>query len=270
MHNTWIRNTSISQTQSLYSGWYKWGCSHKTEGITEDGFFFGGGGEIFWFYRLRWYPTSRYCRVPSLRWRWPITMIPHKLKFSFCLQPEESNSVIGTDIKWNTDCPNTGEGVSTTRRHHTLVYSWGERETNVTGRWGTPCGESSRLTGGLGHSFWESVWDQVHHVATAKGTVTWLQTWHAKTFCFGLPVLCSDYLCSGHHWCSFLEQAKYLAQIIVTGATIIGRAFTRALRQEIQASQQAAKARQSSRESSRTAAQNAISGMNLQVCFTKQ
>ena len=64
---------------------------------------------------------------------------------------------------------------------------------------------------------------------------------------------------------SFLLQAKYIAQIIVTGATIVGRAFTRALRQEILASQQAAKARQS-KEGSRSAAQNALSGMTLQVC----
>ena len=45
----------------------------------------------------------------------------------------------------------------------------------------------------------------------------------------------------------------------------MGRAFSRALRQEISASQQAAKARQNAKDGSRSAAQNAISGMTLQV-----
>ena len=61
-----------------------------------------------------------------------------------------------------------------------------------------------------------------------------------------------------------------MAQIIVTGATIVGRAFTRALRQEIVNSQQAAKARQSRKEGSRSAAQSALSGMALQVCRINQ
>lgn len=38
-------------------------------------------------------------------------------------------------------------------------------------------------------------------------------------------------------------QAKYLAQIIVLGAQVVGRAFTRALKQEVAASQEAAKRR---------------------------
>ena len=63
----------------------------------------------------------------------------------------------------------------------------------------------------------------------------------------------------------FSLQAKYLAQIIVTGVSIVSRAFSRALRQEILASQQAAKARQNAKDGSRSAAQNAISGMTLQV-----
>lgn len=36
-------------------------------------------------------------------------------------------------------------------------------------------------------------------------------------------------------------MAKYIAQIIVLGGQIIGKAFTRALKQEIAASQEAAK-----------------------------
>lgn len=36
-------------------------------------------------------------------------------------------------------------------------------------------------------------------------------------------------------------MAKYIAQIIVLGSQVVGRAFARALKQEIQASQQAAK-----------------------------
>lgn len=36
-------------------------------------------------------------------------------------------------------------------------------------------------------------------------------------------------------------MAKYIAQIIVLGTQVVGRAFARALKQEIQASQQAAK-----------------------------
>ncbi len=37
-----------------------------------------------------------------------------------------------------------------------------------------------------------------------------------------------------------VEMAKYLAQLIITGGQILGRAFARAIRQEINASQQAA------------------------------
>ena len=39
-------------------------------------------------------------------------------------------------------------------------------------------------------------------------------------------------------------MAKYLAQIIVLGGQVIGRAFARALRQEIKLSQEAAKRNQ--------------------------
>lgn len=64
----------------------------------------------------------------------------------------------------------------------------------------------------------------------------------------------------------FSSQAKYLAQIIVTSTQIIGRAFARALKQEIQSSQNAAKARSAgTREGSQSAATSAYSGITLQV-----
>ncbi|KAJ6217407.1 hypothetical protein RDWZM_008564 [Blomia tropicalis] len=58
-------------------------------------------------------------------------------------------------------------------------------------------------------------------------------------------------------------MAKYLAQLVVLGAQVVGRAFTRALRQEIEASQRAAKQRQEQGGSS-GAATNAKLGMTLQ------
>lgn len=48
-------------------------------------------------------------------------------------------------------------------------------------------------------------------------------------------------------------MAKYIAQIIVLGGQVIGRAFARALRQEIAASQEAAKRNQDRSTSTRTA-----------------
>merc|ERR1711894_226619 len=62
------------------------------------------------------------------------------------------------------------------------------------------------------------------------------------------------------------KMAKYLAQIIVTGAQIVGRAFTRAVQHEIRSSQQAAKARssQSGASTAQGAASDAITGMSLQ------
>ncbi|XP_073704695.1 mitochondrial import inner membrane translocase subunit tim16 isoform X1 [Garra rufa] len=57
-------------------------------------------------------------------------------------------------------------------------------------------------------------------------------------------------------------MAKYLAQIIVMGAQVVGRAFARALRQEFAASQAAAEARgQAGRQS---AAASSFTGMTLQ------
>ncbi len=67
---------------------------------------------------------------------------------------------------------------------------------------------------------------------------------------------------------NILFQAKYLAQIIVTGAQIVGRAFARAVRQEYQASQQAAKARAQQGgggSTSNRAAQDSLTGMTVQV-----
>lgn len=48
-------------------------------------------------------------------------------------------------------------------------------------------------------------------------------------------------------------MAKYIAQIIVLGGQVIGRAFARALRQEIAASQEAAKRNQNQSTSTRAA-----------------
>ncbi|XP_067407214.1 mitochondrial import inner membrane translocase subunit TIM16 [Emydura macquarii macquarii] len=57
-------------------------------------------------------------------------------------------------------------------------------------------------------------------------------------------------------------MAKYLVQIIVVGAQVVGRAFARALRQEFAASRAAADARGSAGPQS--AAASRISGISLQ------
>ncbi|XP_034782684.1 mitochondrial import inner membrane translocase subunit TIM16-like isoform X2 [Acipenser ruthenus] len=57
-------------------------------------------------------------------------------------------------------------------------------------------------------------------------------------------------------------MAKYLAQIVVMGAQVIGRAFAKALRQEFAASRAAADAR--GRAGQQSAAASSISGMTLQ------
>ncbi|XP_065392995.1 mitochondrial import inner membrane translocase subunit TIM16 isoform X1 [Macaca fascicularis] len=57
-------------------------------------------------------------------------------------------------------------------------------------------------------------------------------------------------------------QAKYLAQIIVMGVQVVGRAFARALRQEFAASRAAADAR--GRAGHRSAAASNLSGLSLQ------
>ena len=53
----------------------------------------------------------------------------------------------------------------------------------------------------------------------------------------------------------------------MTGAQIVGRAFAKALQQEVRASQQAAKARssQTGTDTSKGAATDALTGMSLQV-----
>ena len=63
-------------------------------------------------------------------------------------------------------------------------------------------------------------------------------------------------------------QAKFVAQIIVTGAQIVGRAFIKAVRQEMQASQTAAKARSQTSGSAagaKSAAADSLAGISLQV-----
>ncbi|XP_078274143.1 mitochondrial import inner membrane translocase subunit tim16 isoform X1 [Rhinoraja longicauda] len=57
-------------------------------------------------------------------------------------------------------------------------------------------------------------------------------------------------------------MARYLAQIIVVGAQVVGRAFARALRQEFAASKAAAEAR--GRAGQRSDAASSISGLSLQ------
>ncbi|XP_055849305.1 mitochondrial import inner membrane translocase subunit Tim16 [Episyrphus balteatus] len=59
-------------------------------------------------------------------------------------------------------------------------------------------------------------------------------------------------------------MAKYLAQIIVLGGQAIGRAFAKALRQEIQASQEAAKRAGGGQQGQNRAAANARTGMTLE------
>jgi len=63
-------------------------------------------------------------------------------------------------------------------------------------------------------------------------------------------------------------MAKYLIQIVVLGAQTVGKAFARALRQELQASQQAAASRRGMNRpgsaDSRTAAENMRLGMSLE------
>ncbi|KAM9780059.1 coronin-7 [Neosynchiropus ocellatus] len=58
------------------------------------------------------------------------------------------------------------------------------------------------------------------------------------------------------------EWAKYLAQVIVMGVQVVGRAFARALQQEYAASQAAARAR--GRSGQQSAAASSITGMSLQ------
>ncbi|ESN93674.1 hypothetical protein HELRODRAFT_180770 [Helobdella robusta] len=65
---------------------------------------------------------------------------------------------------------------------------------------------------------------------------------------------------------NFKVKAKHLAQIVISGIQIVGRAFARAVQNEIRASQQAAKSRsgESSSSSSHSAAASSLAGMTLQ------
>lgn len=56
-------------------------------------------------------------------------------------------------------------------------------------------------------------------------------------------------------------MAKYLAQIIVLGGQVIGRAFARAIKQEIAASQEAAKRAGGGRQGNQRVATDAKTGM---------
>lgn len=58
-------------------------------------------------------------------------------------------------------------------------------------------------------------------------------------------------------------MAKYLAQIIVLGTQVVGRAFARALRQEIAASQEAARRAGGGAQGKERAAANARTGLTL-------
>ena len=62
----------------------------------------------------------------------------------------------------------------------------------------------------------------------------------------------------------FEVMAKYLAQIIVLGTQVIGKAFARALRQEFAASQEAAKRAGGGTKGAQRAATNAKTGITLE------
>ncbi|EDX12751.1 mitochondrial import inner membrane translocase subunit Tim16 [Drosophila simulans] len=59
-------------------------------------------------------------------------------------------------------------------------------------------------------------------------------------------------------------MAKYIAQIIVLGAQAVGRAFTKALRQEIAASQEAARRAGGGKQGDKSAESNLRTGMTLE------
>lgn len=59
-------------------------------------------------------------------------------------------------------------------------------------------------------------------------------------------------------------MAKYIVQIIVIGSQIVGKAFTKALKQEYAASQEAARRAGGGRAGAATAAANAKAGITLE------
>ena len=65
-------------------------------------------------------------------------------------------------------------------------------------------------------------------------------------------------------------QAKYIAQIIVAGTQVVGRAFMRALKQEYAASQQASKRAGGGRQGTKRAVADTYTGMSLQVGITTE
>lgn len=59
-------------------------------------------------------------------------------------------------------------------------------------------------------------------------------------------------------------MARFLAQIIVLGGQVIGRAFTQALKQEFQSGAAAQRAASGAKEGSQRAAANSMMGMSIQ------
>ncbi|XP_072759330.1 mitochondrial import inner membrane translocase subunit Tim16 [Anoplolepis gracilipes] len=62
-------------------------------------------------------------------------------------------------------------------------------------------------------------------------------------------------------------MAKYLIQIIVMGTQVVGKAFARALRQEIAASQEAARRAGGGRQGAQHVATNTRTGLSLDEAF---
>lgn len=62
-------------------------------------------------------------------------------------------------------------------------------------------------------------------------------------------------------------MAKHLIQIIILGSQAVGKAFAKALRQEIQASQEAAKRAGTGQHSGERAAANARTGENQSIFY---
>lgn len=59
-------------------------------------------------------------------------------------------------------------------------------------------------------------------------------------------------------------MAKYLAQIIILGTQVVGRAFAKALKQEYAASQEAAKRAGGGQRGANSSATNAVTGITLE------
>lgn len=81
-----------------------------------------------------------------------------------------------------------------------------------------------------------------------------------------LSVLRSIVITGTAHFRSPLDirtMAKYIVQIIVLGSQIVGKAFTKALKQEYAASQEAARRAGGGRAGAATAAANAKAGITL-------